>query len=78
MKTEDKIREVLNKIRPYLINDGGDVELVKFEDGIAYVKMMGACANCMFSDVTISNNVEEILLEEVPEVIKVLNINEEV
>ena len=78
MKTEDKIREVLNKIRPYLINDGGDVELVKFENGIAYVKMMGACANCMFSDITISNNVEEILLEEVPEVIKVLNINGEV
>ena len=57
MKTEDKIREVLNKIRPYLINDGGDVELVKFENGIAYVKMMGACANFMFSDITISNNV---------------------
>ena len=45
--------EVLNKIRPYLNQDGGDVEFVKFEDGICYVKLQGACAGCMFADMTI-------------------------
>lgn len=73
---EEKINEVLNKIRPYLNQDGGDVEFVKFEDGICYVKLKGACAGCMFADMTINNTVEEILVSEVPEVIKVINTEE--
>ena len=75
-KTEEKIKEVLEKIRPYLNHDGGDVEFVKFEDGICYVRLKEACAGCMFADMTISNTVEEILIAEVPEVIKVINSEE--
>ena len=74
--TVNKIKEVLEKIRPYLNQDGGDVEFVKFEDGICYVKLKGACAGCMFADMTISNTVEEILISEIPEVIKVKNVEE--
>lgn len=74
--TKEKIKEVLNKIRPYLNHDGGDVEFVKFENGICYVRLQGACAGCMFADITISNTVEEILVSEVPEVIKVVNVEE--
>ena len=73
---QNKINEVLDKIRPYLNQDGGDVEFVKFEDGICYVTLKGACAGCMFADMTISNTVEEILVSEVPEVIKVVNTEE--
>lgn len=73
---QNKIKEVLDKIRPYLNQDGGDVEFVKFEDGICYVTLKGACAGCMFADMTISNTVEEILVSEVPEVIKVVNMEE--
>lgn len=73
---KDKIIEVLNKIRPYLNQDGGDVEFVEFKDGICYVKLKGACAGCMFADMTISNTVEEILVSEVPEVIGVQNVEE--
>lgn len=73
---QNKIKEVLDKIRPYLNQDGGDVEFVKFEDGICYVTLKGACAGCMFADMTISNTVEEILVSEVPEVIKVVNTEE--
>lgn len=73
---EEKIKEVLNKIRPYLNQDGGDVEFVKFKDGICYVRLQGACAGCMFADMTISNTVEEILVSEIPEVIKVVNAQE--
>lgn len=75
-KTEEKIKEVLEKIKPYLNHDGGDVEFVKFEDGLCYVRLKGACAGCMFADMTISNTVEEILIAEVPEVIKVINSEE--
>lgn len=75
MEIENKIIELLDKIRPYLNSDGGDVEFVKFEDGICYVKLKGACAGCAFADVTISQTVEEMIISEIPEVIKVENID---
>jgi len=71
---ENKITTLLDKIRPYLNSDGGDVEFVKFEDGICYVRLKGACAGCMYADVTISETVEEMIITEIPEVIKVQNI----
>lgn len=77
-KTEEKIKEVLEKIRPYLNHDGGDVEFIKFEEGICYVSLKGACAGCMFADMTLQNTVEEMIVSEVPEVIKVENSAEEV
>ena len=76
-ENEKKIIEILDKIRPYLNHDGGDVEFVKFEDGICYVKLQGACAGCMFADMTIQNTVEEMLVTEVPDVIKVVNVEED-
>lgn len=72
-KTNEKIIEVINKIRPFLNNDGGDVEFLRFEDGICYVRLKGACAGCMFADVTMQNTIEEMIVSEVPEVIKVIN-----
>lgn len=72
----EKIVEVLEKIRPYLNQDGGDVEFVKFEDGACYVKLTGACAGCMFADLTIQNMVEELLVSEIPDVICVENVLE--
>lgn len=73
---ENKINTVLNKIKPYLNQDGGDVKFVKFEKGICYVELTGACAGCMFADATLQNTVEEVLVSEVPEIIKVENIKE--
>lgn len=71
MKVENNIKEVLEKIRPFLINDGGDVEFIKFKDGIAYVKMLGTCSNCIYSDLTIQETIETILTSEIPEVLEV-------
>lgn len=76
MKVENKIKEIIEKIRPYLNQDGGDVKFIKFENGICYVKLSGACAGCMFADMTLQNTVEEMIISEVPEVIKVMNIKE--
>ncbi|MBE6124429.1 MAG: NifU family protein [Erysipelotrichaceae bacterium] len=68
---EQQIIEVLEKIRPFLQKDGGDIEFVSFKDGIVYVKMSGACADCIYIDDTIKDGVEAMLLDEVPGVISV-------
>lgn len=74
MSTEKQIIDILTKIRPYLQRDGGDVKYIKFEDGIVYVEMMGACVGCSALDSTLKDGIEAILLEEVPGIIGVENI----
>lgn len=68
---EKEIIEVLEKIRPYIQRDGGDLEFVSFVDGIVTIKMLGACQDCMALDDTISLGVEALLLEEVEGVLGV-------
>ena len=67
----EKIIEVIEKIRPFLQNDGGDIEFIRFENGIVYVKMHGACMDCANLDSTISDGIEMILIDEVSGVIGV-------
>lgn len=63
---KDEIIEVLEKIRPYIQRDGGDVEFVSVdENGIVTVRMLGACADCLSLDTTLTEGIEAILLEEV-------------
>lgn len=76
LTTEQKIEIVLDKIRPFIRRDGGDVEFVSFKDGIVYVKMHGACADCMMIDATITEGIEVILMEEVPGVLGVKLVKE--
>ena len=71
---EDQIIASLNVIRPYLNNDGGDIEFVRFDEGIVYVRMLGACAGCGSLDQTLNEGVREILVENIPGVIEVVNI----
>lgn len=69
-----KIKEILESLRPYLNMDGGDVEFIKYEEKIVYVKLTGACAACMFSDETIKNGLFEALKSEIPEIEDVINV----
>lgn len=72
MKTlNEKIIEVIDKIRPFLQNDGGDIEFINFENGIVNIKMLGACMDCINLDSTISEGIEMILTDEISEVIGV-------
>lgn len=66
-----QVIEILNKVRPYIQRDGGDVELVDIRDGIVYVKMLGACVGCTALDQTLHDGIEQILVEEVPGIIAV-------
>lgn len=71
LNIEEEIKKVIHKLRPYLQRDGGDIEFVKFEEGIVYVQMHGACAGCTMLDATLKDGVEQILIEEVPGVLEV-------
>ncbi len=64
----ERIEKTINKIRPYIQADGGDVELVDYADGVVTVRMNGACAGCMMIDSTLTDGIEAILIDEVPEV----------
>lgn len=71
---ETKIKSIIEKLRPFLINDGGDIEFVKYENNIVYIRMIGACADCQIIDVTLKDGIEAAIQEEVPEVEEVVNI----
>ena len=73
-KLEVKIKEVIEKIRPYLQNDGGDVEFKRYENGVVYVSLVGACSNCPMANMTLQDGIEEALTSEIPEVIKVVSV----
>jgi Fe-S cluster biogenesis protein NfuA len=70
--TKDKVQVVLNKIRPSLQADGGDVELVDVKEGKVSVKLTGACGHCPMSTMTLKMGIERILKKEVPEVKEVV------
>lgn len=71
---EEKIKEKIDDIRVFLNIEGGDIEYIKYEDGYVYVKLLGACANCSYIDVTIKDTVESYLQEEIPEIKGVINV----
>ena len=64
----ERIEKTIGKIRPYIQQDGGDVQLVDFNDGVVTVQMYGACAGCMAIDATLTEGIQAILMDEVPEV----------
>lgn len=66
---EEKVRQVLDKIRPRLQADGGDVELVEVtEEGIVKVRLTGACGGCPFATMTLKNGIEAVLKNQLPAV----------
>ncbi|MDY6843404.1 MAG: NifU family protein [Thermodesulfobacteriota bacterium] len=70
---EEKIERALNKIRPSIMSDGGNVELVEVaSDGVVKVKLSGACKGCPMSQMTLKQSVERIIKEEIHEVKEVV------
>ncbi len=65
---KEKVELALDKIRPALRADGGDVELVDVKDGVATVRLTGACGSCPMSTMTLKMGVERVVMEEVPEI----------
>jgi Fe-S cluster biogenesis protein NfuA len=75
--TKENIQVVLNKIRPSLQADGGDVELVDVKGGTVKVRLTGACGGCPMSTMTLKMGIERILKKELPEVKEVVAVSEE-
>ena len=69
---KEKVEQVLEKIRPALIADGGNVEVVDVKDGIVSVKLTGACHGCPMSTMTLKNGIERLLKEEIADIKEVV------
>lgn len=67
----EQVQEVLDKLRPFLLRDGGDCQLVDVEDGIVKLRLLGACGSCPSSTITLKAGIERALIEEVPGVVEV-------
>ena len=71
---KEKVEAALEKVRPMLQADGGDVELVDVQDGIVTVRLQGACGGCPMSQMTLKNGIERTLKEHLPEVTEVVSV----
>lgn len=69
---KEKVEKALAKIRPSLMADGGNVELVDVEDGVVKVRLTGACAGCPMSQMTLKMGIERLLKQEIPEIKEVV------
>ena len=68
---KEEVQAVIDKIRPMLQRDGGDVELVAVDDGVVKVRLQGACKGCPMSQMTLKNGIEKYVKQEVPDVDRV-------
>lgn len=68
---EEKVIEAINDIRPFLMNDGGNIEFVKLEDNVVYIILQGACAACALQPTTLKDGIERAIKDKVPEVVEV-------
>ena len=70
----EKVEAALEQIRPALLADGGDVQLVDINEGVVTVRLMGACGGCPMATMTLRHGIEQVLKEQVPEVKEVVAI----
>lgn len=75
MSEKEIIMDVIEKIRPFLISDGGNIEFKDYKDDIVYIKLTGACSNCSMIDFTLKDGIECAIKEMVPSVKEVKNID---
>lgn len=68
----EAIEEILEKLRPTIMRDGGNIQLVRYENGVVYVRLMGACVNCPASLFTLKLGVEQAIKQHLPEVNEVV------
>ncbi len=72
---EEQIKDLLDRMRPFLINDGGDLEFVEYKDHKLYIRLTGACKDCSLIDMTLKDGIEEMIVTELPEVEEVINVD---
>jgi len=71
---KDRVKKALERVRPYLQSDGGDIELIEITDDLSVkVKLKGACHGCPYSMQTLKAGVEQAIMKEVPEIKRVIS-----
>lgn len=68
---KERVQAVMDKLRPALQMDGGDAEVVEIKEGVVFLRLMGACAGCPMSTMTLKMGIEQRMKAEVPEVVSV-------
>ena len=71
---ENKIKELIEDLRPFINSEGGNIEFIKYEEKFVYIKLTGACAHCGYQDETINFGIESYLKEQIPEIEGVINV----
>ena len=71
---KEQIEKIIEKIRPQLQSDGGDIELIDVTDGVVKVRLKGACGSCPMSAMTLKLGVERVIKKEIPEIKEVIAI----
>jgi len=71
---KEKVEAVLDRVRPSLQADGGDVELISVENGVVKVRLQGACYGCPMAQLTLKNGIERTLRAEIPEIKQVVSV----
>ena len=73
-ETENNVEKALEEIRPFLINDGGDISLISINNNIVKVKFLGACTSCNINKMTLKNGVEATIIKYAPQIKEVIAI----
>ena len=68
MEIEERIKAIIDHIRPYINGDGGDIEFVSYQDGIVTIRMLGACVGCSMIDTTVNEGIKGWIMDEIEEV----------
>lgn len=74
MTIEEQINEVFDDLRPYINAEGGNIELLKYDNGTVFIRLTGACLHCSFQDDTINDGILRTLQDKIPEVKEVINV----
>ncbi|NLM62739.1 MAG: NifU family protein [Mollicutes bacterium] len=72
---EEKVIKIIDEIRPFLMSDGGNIEFIKLEDNIVYIKLLGTCSGCQMVNITLKEVIETAIKNEIPEIKEVKNIS---
>ncbi len=70
-----KVMEALDEIRPFLLNDGGDISLLSVTETVVKIKFLGACTHCSINKMTLKNGIEETVKRHVPQITEVIAVN---
>lgn len=72
---EEQVKEIIEELRPFLNQDGGDIEFIRIEDDYVFIKLTGACSHCFYQDETISFGIEALIKNKIPEIKGVINVD---